>query len=418
MCEVTTRDSTTVAAPAATKDRPWLFSFLIAPSAVVANGVIQGGVLGYMLSQRGVTPGRASHMIAILALPTMLYFLWSPMTDFFVRRRTWLLLGGLSSAALMGAALLQRDLLSATTLLLMFLSGCCSQLVVSSCGGMMGTLKSERIRRTSGSFYQAGSLAFGALATMVLIPVSDTRGRGMLALAAAVMIALPALLAFAAPKQDGIGRTQLVETLREVGREFIKTFWRWGAIPYVLLIMCPMASGAALSLITGAGKFYGLNGANVAWMNGLVGALLMGAGSLAAMLIPSRSRAPIVYLMLGLLNALTLAVLWLGPARQGTYYLGVTLYMFTLGACYAYFTAVVLEFLGGSGKSGSGRYSIINSLGNVPVLYMIRLDGWGGDRWGPRGISATECVVGAIGAVVLLTYFLQWGPKPVPPQQP
>jgi PAT family beta-lactamase induction signal transducer AmpG len=70
------------------------------------------------------------------------------------------------------------------------------------------------------------------------------------------------------------------------------------------------------------------------------------------------------------------------------------------------FTAVVLEFLGAAGKSGSARYSIINSLGNIPVLYMLQVDGWGGNHGGARGIAAAETVVGAVGAVVLLAYFL------------
>ena len=81
----------------AEKARPWLYSLLIAPSAVLMNGVIQGGVLAYMLSQRGVGSKGQSHAIFLLSLPTWLYFLWSPITDFFVRRRTWLsLLGGVS----------------------------------------------------------------------------------------------------------------------------------------------------------------------------------------------------------------------------------------------------------------------------------------------------------------------------------
>jgi PAT family beta-lactamase induction signal transducer AmpG len=391
------------------KERPWLFSFLIAPSAVVANGVIQGGVLGYMLSQRGVGSGAASHMIAVLALPTMLYFLWSPMTDFFVRRRTWLLLGGVSSGVLMAAAFYQKNLLATSTMVLILLSACCAQLVVSSCGGIMGALHSERARRTSSSFYQAGGLGFGALAAMVLIPISDTGRRDVLGLAAAAMIALPTLLAFLAPKQETVGGGSVSDTLRRMKREFVETFWRWDAVPYTLIMLFPIASGAGIGLITGVAKNYGVNGAHVAWMNGLGGAVLMGAGSLATALIPARSRAPVVYLTIGLVNAATLGVLWLGPMHPATYYLGVTLYLFTVGAGYAYFTAVVLEFLGNSGKSGSGRYSIINSLGNVPVLYMIRLDGWGGDMWGPRGVSATECVLGAMGAAVLLGYFLVWG---------
>jgi PAT family beta-lactamase induction signal transducer AmpG len=141
-------------------------------------------------------------------------------------------------------------------------------------------------------------------------------------------------------------------------------------------------------------------------MNGLAGALLTTAGSLSASLIPTRIRASVAYLSAGLLNEAIIAILWLGPLRPSTYFIGATLYLFTIGACYGLFTAVILEFLGQSGKSGSGRYSIINSLGNVPVAYMAALDGRGGKLWGARGLAGTDAVVGAIGAAILLTYFL------------
>src|SRR5579864_4671646 len=94
------------------KERPWLFSLLIAPSAVVANGVIQGGVLAYLLSQQGVGSEGRSRLIDLLALPTSLYFLWSPITDFFVRRRTWLLIGGPLAAVSMAAGFHQKSLSS------------------------------------------------------------------------------------------------------------------------------------------------------------------------------------------------------------------------------------------------------------------------------------------------------------------
>ena len=72
----------------------------------------------------------------------------------------------------------------------------------------------------------------------------------------------------------------------------------------------------------------------------------------------------------------------------------------------------VAYLLGVSGKTGSGRYSIINSLGNVPVAYMTFLDGRGAAHWGARGLPATEAVLGAIGGSILLTYFLTRPPKP------
>lgn len=68
--------------------RPWLFALLVAPNAVTANGVIQGGVLAYMVEPAGSGSGEQSHLIFLLALPTMIYFIWSPLTDFMVRRRT------------------------------------------------------------------------------------------------------------------------------------------------------------------------------------------------------------------------------------------------------------------------------------------------------------------------------------------
>jgi len=389
------------------KDRPWLFAFLIAPSAVVANGVIGGGVLAYLLIQQGIGTGRQSHMLFLLGLPTWLYFLWSPITDFFVRRRTWVLMGGVLAAAAMAASFHQPSLSSGAALSLMLLSACCSQLVVSSCGGMMGTMRAERSRRLAGSFYQAGGMGFGALAVWGIIKLSHLgAGREVLGLAAAAMIGMPTLFAFAAPKQEVISEGTFAGTMDRIWAECKTTFWRLEALPYIGCMVFPMASGAAIQLLPGVATQYGVNGDSVAWVNGALGGVLMAAGSASASILPTRVRASVMYMIVSLVNCATLCVLWLGPLRASTYYVGAILYLFTIGTCYAMFTAVLLEFMGHSGKSGSGRYSVINSLGNVPVQYMLLVDGWGGDRWGGRGLAGAEAVVGAVGAVILLAYFL------------
>jgi PAT family beta-lactamase induction signal transducer AmpG len=391
---------------AAGKERPWLFALLIAPSAVLANGVVQGGVLSYLLRNQGIGTGRQSHIIWVLSLPTMIYFLWSPITDFLMRRRTWLLCGSVAAGALMATAFHMGRLDSRGAMVLMFAAACCTQLVVSSCGGMMGALRVERSKRVACSFYQGGGLGFGAAAVFVLVSRVETLSRPALGLLAAALIAVPGLFALAAPKQEVIADHAFVKTMRRIWTEFKSTFLRWAAIPYTLLMIFPLASGAAVGLLPGVARDYGVNGQHVAWVNGLGGALLMAAGSMAATLIAARFQASVAYLTLALVNSGTLGVLWLGPLRPSTYYLGLMLYLFTIGTCYAMFTAVVLEFMGHSGKSGSGRYSIINSLGNVPVVYMIAVDGWGGGKWGARGLAGTEAVVGAIGALILLAYFL------------
>jgi len=117
-------------------------------------------------------------------------------------------------------------------------------------------------------------------------------------------------------------------------------------------------------------------------------------------------RASIGLLISGLINAATMGILALGPLRPAVYFTSTILYLFTIGSCYAFFTGVVLEFLAASGKSGSARYAIINSVGNVPVVYMTWLDGRGYALWGPRGMPGIDAILSAVSASILLAHFI------------
>jgi PAT family beta-lactamase induction signal transducer AmpG len=397
----------------ATPERPWLFGLLIAPMAVLSNGVI-GGVLSYLLRGQGIAQGRAAEIVALLNLPQIIYFVWSPVTDFWIRRRTWLIVAATAAAAAMLAAFLEPTLANTRAIVLMFISACFGQLIVAGCGGMMGTLHLEESRRRASSFYQGGSLAFGAVAVFVLALLSEKVRLRTLGWITAALIILPSLAALASPKQDTVSTRGLKETLTRIWHEFKGTFLRWEAIPYTLLMIFPMGSGAMIQLLPGLAADYHISGQQVAWINGMAGSLLTAAGALATTLIPARVRASVVYLLICLLNEAALAILWLGPQRPFVYVVGSTLFLFTVGACYACFTAVVLEFLGSSGKSGSARYSIINSLGNIPVAYMVLIDGKGYTRWGARGEPGTDVVLGAVGAVALLIYILNRPPGKSP----
>jgi PAT family beta-lactamase induction signal transducer AmpG len=394
-----------LAFPPASNERPWLFNFLIAPMAVMSIGLV-GGALSYLLRREGVDPAHGASIVALVSLPHAIYFLWGPITDFWLRRRTWLLLAAAAAAAAQLVAFHQPRLASSRAVGFMFLGLCFGGLVVAACGGIMGTLRSEWSRRLAGSFYQSGSLAFGGLAVFLLVSLADRLQLGSLGWIVAVMIALPSLFAFAAPSQSVLGEHSAREAASRIWQEFRSTFLRWEAIPYTLLITFPMCSGAMIGLLPGLAADYGVSGRQVAWMNGVAGALLMAAGAMSASLIPIRIRAPIAFLLAGFVNAAALAVLALGALRPSVYFTSTVLYLFTIGACYALFTGVALEFLGGSGKSGSSRYAIINSLGNLPVAYMAYLDGRSYAHWGPRAMPGADAVLSAVGATLLLAHFV------------
>jgi MFS transporter, PAT family, beta-lactamase induction signal transducer AmpG len=393
-----------VAAPPVRRERSWHFSFLIAPEAVISVGLINGG-LSYLLRDEGVDPARVASIIGLLTLPHVIYFLWGPITDFFICRRTWLLLAAAFSALMLLFAFHQPRLSSTWGIVLIFFAACIGVMVPAACGGMMGTLRSEVSRRRAGSFYQSGSLTFGAIATFLVVSCSGRFSLFAIGCMIAALVVLPAFAAFATPSEPVLNGSAGEIGLR-IWSEFKSTFLRWEAIPYTLLVTFPMCSGGMLGLLPELARDYGVNGSGVAWMNGVAGALLTTLGALAVSLIPVRVRASVAFLIAGLVNAASLAILAIGPLRPMVYYISTVLFLFTIGACYALFTGVSLEFLGSSGKSGSSRYAIINSLGNLPVAYMSWVDGRGYAHWGPRGMPAADAILSTIGASLLLAHFV------------
>jgi MFS transporter, PAT family, beta-lactamase induction signal transducer AmpG len=390
--------------PSGVHERPWLFAFLIAGDAVISLGLLGGG-LSYLLRLQGIDPSRSASIIALLVLPHALYFLWGPITDFWMRRRTWVILAAVAAAATFVIAFMQPRLASSRAVALMFLGACFGVVIPAACGGIMGTLQNELNRRRAGSAYQVGSLAVGAVTVSALVSLSYHLRVSSLGWFVAALIIAPSLLALAAPPQQLISRSNAAEEFALIGSDLKQTFLRWQAIPYTLLILAPFSSGALIGLLPGLAADYGVAGAQVTWINGVSGALLTAAGAYLASLIPVRVRASIAFPVSGLVNAAAAAVLALGPARPATYFVGTVLFLFTVGAGYALFTGVSLEFLGASGKSGSGRYALINSLGNLPVAYMSYLDGRAYARWGPRAMPAADALLAALGASLLLAYF-------------
>jgi len=385
--------------------RLWLFGVLIAPNAMLSHGLVSG-TLSLLLRQQGVELARCASIVSLLTLPFVINFLWSPITDFGLRRRNWIMVAAAVAGALVVAAFYMPNLTSPIAIALLFVSSCFGQLVLVSCGGMMGLLSSESARRRAGSYYQAGSLAFGAAGVFVISMLAGKLNLHALSWVIALMVALPGLAALATPVQEKIVRESFGEELRRIGREFRRTFLRWEAVPYTLLLCSPLGTGAAIGLLTGLARDYQVSAHQVAWMNGLAALVLTPAGAVAASRLPVRMKSTIGFLVTSAINAGTLVILWVGPLRPATYFVSTTLFLFTIGACYAMYTAVALDFLGDSGKSGCARFSIINSIGNGPVTYMDWLDGRGYAQWGPRGLPATDAVLGLGASGLWMVYFL------------
>ena len=87
----------------------WMFGLLVLPYAVYANGFVNT-VVAALLTAEGVPLDRVADIVAAIVLPTTLYFMWSPLVDFWMRRRTWVAVASAVAGLLMAIALQVRSL--------------------------------------------------------------------------------------------------------------------------------------------------------------------------------------------------------------------------------------------------------------------------------------------------------------------
>jgi PAT family beta-lactamase induction signal transducer AmpG len=392
----------------ATGRRPppvWIFAFLVLPPAVLSNGFV-GTALGSLLRSEKMPLATIASYMAVLQLPSMLYFAWSPLVDFWIRRRTWVAVSAVGAGLLLWSALQWKTLNGAWQESLLVAAHMFVLLVSAALGGLMAEVVPHHLKTRVSGFYQVGNLGFAALAGGGILYLSEHLVRPEFAVACALLVALPGLLSLTIAEPAVLkGGDSFGQTLGRVGREFKQTFFKWEAVPVLLCLGAPFGSGAAIGLFSGLAPDYGVSVDQVAWMNGLGGGLLMalGAGLISLLRMPDDIRP--VYAGLGLINAFTLGILLVGHPHPATYFATVVLYMVSVGGCYGLFTALVLQLLGASGKSGGSRYAIALSVGNAPIFYMTVVDGLGARWFGVKGMPAADMVVSGGAAVLALGWF-------------
>lgn len=383
----------------------WIFAFLVLPPAVLSNGFV-GTALGSLLRGEKMPLAGIASYIAVLQLPSMLYFLWSPLVDFWIRRRTWIALASAGTGLLLWLALQSGRMGGAWQQSLLVLATMLVLLIGAALGGLMAEVVAPELKTRASGFFQAGNLGFAALAGGGILYLSEHLARRQFAAVCALMIAVPGLLALtiSEPRVHS-GGNGLGQTIARVGREFKHTFLKWDALPVLLSLCAPFGSGAAIGLFSGLAPDYGVSVDEVAWINGLAGGLLMalGASLISLLKLPDDIRP--VYAGLGLVNALTLGVLLAGHPRPAIYFSSVVLYMVSVGACYGLFTALVLKLIGAPGKSGGSRYAIAVSIGNAPIYYMTLVDGLGARWFGVKGLPGADMAVSGAAAVAALAWF-------------
>jgi MFS family permease len=385
---------------------PWGFGVLILPLGMYVGFIWTA--LPFLLSKSGVTVEQISRMASILQIPPLLMFLWTPAVDIRLRRRTWLVLGALSGAICVGVAcpLIGPSYFNPLAVLL-FLAGSVLALVYAACGGLMATTFSRSAQGKAAAWLTGGNFGGGVVGAAFVLWLAQRASLPFIGIAMAGLLLLPALPAFTIseppPASSHWFRGRFAEMRQECLAVLRSPRRRWS----FLLLLAPGCTCAAQPLLPAFASHFGVGANGVLWINGVAGGGVLAAGSLLGILVPGDWNRRLTYAGAGLTNALGAMVL-LAPNRPSFYFVGTMIYLLTAGFCQARAVALIMDVVDRDNGDASTWFSTLTAITNVPIAFMIWLEGRVFCDFGIHGLLWTDAagnlLVFAIVAAVFLPY--------------
>jgi PAT family beta-lactamase induction signal transducer AmpG len=360
--------------------------------------------IGYQLTQAGVSVEEVGALIAFSYLPQTWKFLWAPVADTTLSRKTWYLLAGLVSAlGIFATGAVPADerslpLLYAAVLVSNVAS---TFLAMATESLMVYNTPADQQGRASG-WFQAGNLGGNGLGGGAGLWLAQTLPDPWMAGAVlAVACALCGAALWFVPETPKLARTgHYGRTLAAVLKDLWQVARTRGGILALLICFLPIGTGAASNLWPAIADDWNASANTVALVTGVLNGIVSALGCILGGYGSDRMDRKTAYALYGLLMAMCAVAMALAPRTEAMYVVFTLLYALIQGLTYAGFTAVVLETIGLG--AAATKYNLYASLSNMPIAYMTLVDGWAHTRWGAAGLLNVEAAIGVVGIVVFV----------------
>ncbi|HEY2853851.1 MAG TPA: MFS transporter [Gemmatimonadaceae bacterium] len=388
------------AAPPTYRPTPaWLLGIMAMPYGSF-NGVVAVG-LPYLLRKQGISVDRIAAIAALVQAPAIWYVLWAPVVDIKFRRRTWIVaLSVLSGVATAVALHLMEGGSIRLASGIFVVASVFNQPVSSAVGGLVAAVMPGASRGRAAGATQGGILAAGVAAGGLAVLLSDHSSIAIASTVIGLLIVLPSFAALFVHEPRRAERNRRAHIARMVTE--IKTAVRrrnlWLGM---LLFLSPCGAGALMNLFSGVAIDYHAS-ANMVVVVVVLAGLLTAAGALVGGTLLDRIDRWRSYPIAGLVTSIVVMIMLFAPVRPATYIAGAAAYAMATGFGYAAFMALALDLVGGEAAAGSTLFTLLTAALNIPVVYMIRLDGLGHARFGVRGMLAADGLANAVSAILLL----------------
>jgi PAT family beta-lactamase induction signal transducer AmpG len=387
---------------AARHAHPIVFLFLILPFGAM-SGYLTVAV-AYRLSQAGLGVDEIAGLVAVAFIPQTWKFLWAPVVDTTLRRKSWYLIGAAFSAigifftGALPATSASMPALYAVVLLANLATTFLAMAVESL---MVFGTPTDRFGR-AGGWFQAGNLGgqgLGGGAGLWLAQSLPAPWMGAAVIALACALCSLALLPLREP--PGLARSgSYAQDLQYVLRDLWEVARSRTGILALLIVFLPIGTGAASNLWSAVADDWHASAATVALVTGVLGGIVSMAGCLAGGFLCDRMDRKRAYVLYGALQAACAVAMALAPRTEGMYILFTMAYALITGLTYAGFSAVVLEAIGQG--AAATKYNVFASLSNMPIMYMTVIEGWAQTRWNVGGMLFAEAALALAGMLVFV----------------
>jgi MFS family permease len=376
--------------------------FLIAPFG--AMGGYLSVAIGYQLTQAGVSVEEVAALVAFSYIPQTWKFLWAPVADTTLSRKSWYILAGLVSAVgIFVTGVVPADERSLPLLYAAVLvSNVAVTFLAMASESLMIYNTPPELHGRAGGWFQAGNLGGNGLGGGAGLWLAQTLPEPWMAGAAlAVACALCGAALWFVPEPPPMPR------VGHYGRMLVavlKDLWQVAraraGILALLICFLPIGSGAASNLWAAVADDWHASANTVALATGVFSGIVSALGCLAGGYGSDRMDRKTSYALYGLLMAMCTVAMALAPRTEAMYVVFTLIYAFIQGLTYAGFTAVVLETIGLG--AAATKFNVYASLSNMPIAYMTLIDGWAHTRWGAAGLLNVEAAIGVLGIVVFV----------------
>jgi len=381
---------------------PSVFLVLIVPFG--AMGGYLSVAIGYQLTQAGVGVEEVAALIAASYIPQTWKFLWAPVADMTLSRKTWYLLAGLVSA--LGIFVTGAVPADAASLPLLYaavlISSVASTFLAMASESLMVYNTPPELQGRAGGWFQAGNLGGNGLGGGAGLWLAQTLPEPWIAAAViAVACAMCCAALWFVPEPPPLPRTgHYGRMLVEVLQDLWQVVRARAGILALLICFLPIGSGAASNLWAAVADDWHASANTVALATGVFSGIVSALGCIVGGYGADRMDRKTAYALYGLLMALSTVAMAVAPRTETMYVVFTLIYAFIQGLTYAGFTAVVLETIGLG--AAATKYNLYASLSNMPIAYMTLVDGWAHTRWGAAGLLNVEAAFGILGIIVFM----------------